>query len=203
MNECGALAEWQWQWQGRSRYSESNLSECHFIHHKSLMAWATDWTGPLALNGRRLAAWTSCPSVPDSRKTTIQSSIYRDVVVKWTKSTRAFDMLTYGMWNCTYRSVKQDSSVSTTIVAWKSNKYNIFSGCICNFRLFSVQCECCLIVVCGLPSCTKLFHIVINGMIFERNLLNAKRVFWFSLQLLFETFFALRRTERDMIKYLY
>jgi hypothetical protein len=100
------------------------------------MALATDWTGPPAMSGRRLASWTSCRSVPDSRKTTIQSSVYRDVVVKLTESTRAFDVLTYGMWNCTYRRVlnKQDSRLSATIVAWKSNKYNEFSGCICSFR---------------------------------------------------------------------
>ena len=33
----------------------------------------------------------------------------------------------------------------------------------------------------------------------KRSLLNIKRVFWFSVQLLSETFFILRRTERDII----
>ena len=32
---------------------------------------------------------------------------------------------------------------------------------------------------------------------------NIKYVFWFSLQLLYETFLSLRRTERDMIRYEY
>jgi hypothetical protein len=40
-------------------------------------------------------------------------------------------------------------------------------------------------------------------MIFEKTLRNIKRVFWFSLQLLSETFLILRRTERDMVKSLY
>jgi hypothetical protein len=34
----------------------------------------------------------------------------------------------------------------------------------------------------------------------ERKLLNTKCVFWFSVQLLSETFLILRRTERDIIK---
>ena len=73
------------------------------------------------------------------------------------------------------------------------------------FVALGIQCamRMCLIVVCGLPGCTKFFHIVINGMIFKRKLLNIKRVFLFFLQLLFETFLILRRTERDMIKYVY
>ena len=43
-------------------------------------------------------------------------------------------------------------------------------------------------------------HYLINGTIFEKNLLNIKCVFWFSMQLLTETFLILRSTERDMIK---
>ena len=39
-----------------------------------------------------------------------------------------------------------------------------------------------------------------KGTISEKMLLNTKCVFWFSLQLLSETFLILRRTERDMIK---
>ena len=45
-------------------------------------------------------------------------------------------------------------------------------------------------------------HYLINSTIFERKikLLETKCVFWFSLQLLSETFLILRRNERDMIK---
>jgi len=40
-------------------------------------------------------------------------------------------------------------------------------------------------------------HYLINDTIFEKKLLNTKCVFWFSVQLLSETFFILRRNERD------
>jgi hypothetical protein len=60
------------------------------------------------------------------------------------------------------------------------------------------------IVICGLPRSTIFFHIfLINGTIYETKLLNTKCVFWFSLQLLSETFLILRRTERDIIKKIY
>jgi len=56
------------------------------------------------------------------------------------------------------------------------------------------------IVICGLPRSTIFFpHYLINGTFFEKTLLNIQCVFRFSLQLLSETFFILRRTERDMI----
>ena len=45
-------------------------------------------------------------------------------------------------------------------------------------------------------------HYLINNMIFERSF-DKKRVFWFSLQLLSETFLILRRTEWDMNKKVY
>ena len=58
------------------------------------------------------------------------------------------------------------------------------------------------IFVCGLSGCTIFFtHCLINGTIFGKKSLNIKRVF--SLQLWSETFFALRRTERDIIKNVY
>jgi hypothetical protein len=42
-------------------------------------------------------------------------------------------------------------------------------------------------------------HYLIKGTIFGKTLLNLKCVFWFSLQLLSETFLILRRIQRDMI----
>ena len=110
-------------WQNDSYgYSEGNLP---FIQKKSLMAWATDSSGPAVMSGRRPAAWTSCLSLflsaPDSRKATFQPFVDRDVVRKLSNNTRELDVLTDGMWNCTYRRVlnNQDGSVSATIVAWK------------------------------------------------------------------------------------
>jgi len=50
---------------------------------------------------------------------------------------------------------------------------------------------------------TRLYRIfplyLINGAIFGKRLLNKKCVFWFSVQLMSETFLILRTTERDMI----
>ena len=46
-------------------------------------------------------------------------------------------------------------------------------------------------------------YYLINGTIFDKTLLKIKCVFWFSLQLLCETFLILRRTERGMIKNLH
>ena len=46
-------------------------------------------------------------------------------------------------------------------------------------------------------------HFLTNCTIFEKKLLNIKRVFRFSLQLLSETFPILGTNERDMIKKMY
>jgi len=44
-------------------------------------------------------------------------------------------------------------------------------------------------------------HYLINSTIFEKMLLITKCVFWFSLQLLSETFLILRRIQRDIIEH--
>jgi hypothetical protein len=57
------------------------------------------------------------------------------------------------------------------------------------------------IVICGLSGRTVFFpHYLINGTIFDKELLIIKCVFRVSEQLLSETFFILRRNERNMIK---
>jgi hypothetical protein len=58
------------------------------------------------------------------------------------------------------------------------------------------------IVVCGLSGCTVFFphYLIIDTIFEEKNLLDTKCVFWFSLQLLSETFLSLRSIKRDMIK---
>jgi hypothetical protein len=60
------------------------------------------------------------------------------------------------------------------------------------------------IVICGLVRLYNIFpHYLINDTIFEKTLLNPKCVFWFSVQLLSETFLILWRNERNMIKNVY
>jgi len=59
------------------------------------------------------------------------------------------------------------------------------------------------IVICGLLALPHFFHITSKTAQFSEDLLNMKRVFWFSLQLLCETFLTLRRNQGDMIKNLY
>jgi len=61
-----------------------------------------------------------------------------------------------------------------------------------------------LIVICGLSSSTIYFSpYLINGRIFDKkNLFNiiGLCVFFFSVQILSETFLIKKKTERDMIK---
>jgi hypothetical protein len=60
----------------------------------------------------------------------------------------------------------------------------------------------CAVLYCHLWP-VRLYHIfphyLINGTIFGKKLLNIKCAFWFSLQLLSETFLILRRIQRDII----
>jgi hypothetical protein len=106
------------------------------------------------------------------------------------------------------------------LLPWKGNRYYIFlCVCVCEgifVRAFVRPCDCgcgstsaglCL-RACSLiypachkqsPYCLRLLwlhgifrHYLINGTNFEKKkLLNIKCVFWFSLQLLFETFLIL------------
>ena len=89
------------------------------------------------------------------------------------------------------------------LLRWKSNEYYANWVCICSPR--------CLTCNAHAPYChlwpVLLYiifpHYLINWMILEKNLLNIKCVFWFSLHRLSETFFILGRTERDTIKNVY
>jgi hypothetical protein len=58
------------------------------------------------------------------------------------------------------------------------------------------------IVICGLPGIYSIFpHYLINGTIFatKKKLLNIKCVFWFSLQLLSETFLILKKKLSEVL----
>jgi hypothetical protein len=57
-----------------------------------------------------------------------------------------------------------------------------------------MQCTCAIL------SSVEFFHIISQMAWLQVGGLNTKCVFWFSLQLLTETFLFLRRNERDMIK---
>ena len=60
------------------------------------------------------------------------------------------------------------------------------------------------IVICGLPRFTLFFHIISEIARFsKKQILNLKRLFRNSLQLLSEMLFVLRRTKRDMIENVY
>jgi hypothetical protein len=66
--------------------------------------------------------------------------------------------------------------------------------------VLSSRQSACAVLYCHLwPVC--LYHIfahyLVNGKIFTKTLSNTKCVFWFSLQLLSETFLILRRIKRD------
>jgi hypothetical protein len=89
------------------------------------------------------------------------------------------------------------------LLQWKSNKYYIFWVCVCSLRDPACYAHA--------PYChlrpVRLYsifpHYLINGTVSKTNWLNIKCVFWFSLQLLSESFPILRRNERDMIINIY
>jgi len=81
--------------------------------------------------------------------------------------------------------------------------YNITLGHIqCGFVALGIQQAKCMrhIVICGPSGSTLFFHIIsLTTQFFKnKNLLDIKCMFWFSLQLLSETFLIIRRTERDI-----
>ena len=73
--------------------------------------------------------------------------------------------------------------------------YYVFWVCVCSL-------SACNVFYCH-PQPVWLYHVfpqyLINCMIFRKMLLNTKCVFWFSVQLLSETFLMLCRTERDIV----
>ena len=103
------------------------------------------------------------------------------------------------------------------LLTWKSKKYYVFL-CACAHKRASVGVTYtgAWLRACGLtyPVCHAqssyclwplwlhhvFRHYLVNGTIFEKKkkLLNLKCLFWFSLQLLFETFLILRRNKRDI-----
>ena len=72
-----------------------------------------------------------------------------------------------------------------------------------------MQCECAVLSSVACPALRYFFPHIISHKRHDfrkkkkKRSLNTKCVFWFSVQLLSETFLVLRRTERDMIKNVY
>ena len=95
---------------------------------------------------------------------------------------------------------------SWNIFAAEKQYYYIFRVCVS-----SLSCSACkasapyytYIFICGLSGCTIFFHIISQSTWFSGKKLLTWNVFWFSLQLLSETFLILRETERDMIENVY
>ena len=85
------------------------------------------------------------------------------------------------------------------LLQWKINDYYITWVYVCSLRYPACNAHA--------PSChlwpAPLYNIFplyfINGTIFDKKLLNIKRVFWFPPQISSETFLILRRIQRSII----
>jgi hypothetical protein len=91
-----------------------------------------------------------------------------------------------------------------TIVAVECNTFYKFWVCVRSHTYTPCNAHepCCHLLSAQLYNIVS--HHLINGTIFrKKTLLDIKCVFWFPLQLFSETFFVLRRIERDMITNLY
>jgi hypothetical protein len=57
--------------------SEKNLSQCHFVHHKSNMDLARNRTRAFVVRGRRLTAWAmALPSAKDFVSPSVEISVF-------------------------------------------------------------------------------------------------------------------------------
>ena len=79
-------------------------------------------------------------------------------------------------------------------------KQQVFWACVCSLAYPACKAHApYYILICVLSGFIILFHIISQTVWFsKKKLLNIKCVFWFSLQLLLETFLVLRRIQRDI-----
>jgi hypothetical protein len=81
-----------------------------------------------------------------------------------------------------------------------SNEYYTLRVCVCSLSYPAWKAHASYyIVICGLSGCTIFSTLFHKWHDFRKNFINIKCVFWFSLQLLSETFLILRRIRRDII----
>jgi hypothetical protein len=75
--------------------------------------------------------------------------------------------------------------VPATLLPWESNKYYIFRVCVCSLRYPACNAHAPYFRLWSVQLCNIFPQNVINGTIFEKekNLLNIKYGFWFSLQI--------------------
>ena len=78
---------------------------------------------------------------------------------------------------------------------------HILSVCVCSLSHSACKAHApYYIVICGPSSSTMFFpHYLTKGLIFVNTLLNIKCVFWFSLQLVSDTFLIMTRIQRIII----
>jgi hypothetical protein len=137
--------------------------------------------------------WIDCAVVVTRQfpATYIESTLQEGEIVAFTNKERERD-------NVKLRRVR----VSTVAVE-KQQVLHILSVCLYSCLSYAA-CTAhapCHIVMWSVWFYHTFQHYFINGTIFRRKiLLNIKRVFWFPLQLLCETFLVLRRIQRVLSK---
>ena len=89
------------------------------------------------------------------------------------------------------------------LLQWEVNKCYTNSVCICSLRYPACNAHAPYCHLWPALLYNIVPHYLLNDTVFEKKLVNTKCVFWFSLQLLSETFVILRRSERDMVKNVY